>query len=189
MLDVLLRLPDPHVLELGVVHDVHRPAEFARDCLRRHRLPGARRSREQEAEPLRLLDDLLQAPPTVHEALVPQLGEGVEQALLRRFGEDQIVHRVSGRDELRDGTDRLMQVRLRGFPLLVRLVDLDAGVEEADDPTDVLPRNVATRFANATALRALHNPFVAVRLPRSHSSQASRANFAADARPKTPYRI
>src|SRR5439155_20012376 len=86
-------------------------------------------------------------------------------------------------DGLRDGPDRFMQVRLRGFPFLVRLGDLDAGVEEADDPTDVLPRNVATGLANATALPALHGPFVAVRLPRPHSSQASRPNFAADARP------
>jgi len=120
---------------------------------------------------------------------MPQLGEGIEQALFGRLGDDEVVHRVSGLDELRDGTDRLVDVRLRGFPVFFRLVHLDSGVQEADDPTDVLPRNVTTRFPDAAALRALHDPFVAVRLSRPQFLLGIAANFATDARPKTPYRI
>src|SRR5256885_15159876 len=69
-------------------------------------------------------------------------------------------------------------MRLRRFAVVVRLIDLDARVEETDDPTDVIPGHMPARFADAAALRALHDPLVAVLFPRPNSSAECRADGA-----------
>src|SRR5207253_124543 len=177
VLDVLLRLSDPHVLELRIVDHVYGPSEFARDRLRGHRLPSPRRTREEEAESLRLLHDLLQAPAAVHEPLVSKLREGVEDPFPRLVGQDDVRHLVSRLDDLGHGPDRLVQMRLRRFAIVVRLIDLDARVEETDDPTDVIPGHMPARFADAAALRAFHDPLIAILFPRPNSSAERRARW------------
>ena len=181
MLDILLRLADPHVLQLRVVDDMQRPSEFARDRFRGHRLAGPGRAREEEAQPLRLLHHLLQAPAAVHETFVPQFRQGVEQALPRRLGEDEVPHREARYDDLRDGTGGLMDVRFGRLALVLRLVHFDAGIEEPDDPTNVVSGNVAARLADAPTLRALHDPFVPVLFPHPRSPEAPRPMMARQA--------
>ena len=156
---------------------MHGPSEFTRDRLRGHCLPGPRRAREEEAESLRLLHDLLQAPAAVHEPFVPKLREGVEDPFPRLVGQDDVRHLVSRLDDLGHGPDRLVQMRLWSFAVVVRLIDLDACVEETDDPTDVIPGHMPARFADAAALRALHDPLVAVLFPRPDSSASRRARW------------
>src|SRR5207302_6877768 len=93
----------------------------------------------------------------------------------RLLGQDDVRHLVSRLHDLGHGPDRLVQMRLRRFAVVVRLIDLDARVEETDDPTDVIPGHMPARFANAPALRALHDPQVAILFPRRNSSAERRA--------------
>src|SRR5207302_5193605 len=110
-------------------------------------------------------------------SLVPKLREGVEDPFLRLLGQDNVRHLVSRLDDLGHGPDRFVQMRFRRFAVVVRLIDLDARVEESDDPTDVIPGHVPARFADAAALRALHDPLVAVLFPRPDSSASRRARW------------
>src|SRR2546422_5058664 len=173
-LPIFLRLPDPHVLELGVVHHVQRSPEFARNRLGRHRLARPGWSGEQEREPLRLLQDLLEPPAAVHEAFVAEFRERVEQSFPGRLREDDVFERETRLDRLGHGSRRLMDVGLRRLPIVVGLVDLDAGIEEAEDSANVIPGDVAARLADPAALRALHNPFLPVLFAHPQSSEASR---------------
>src|SRR5207245_9277257 len=120
-------------------------------------------------------------PAAVHEAFVPQLRQGVEQPLPRRLSEDEIPHRELRRDDLRDGPRRLVDVRFGRLAFVLRLVHLDAGIEEPTDPTHIVSRNVAARLAAAPTLRALHNPLVPVFFSHPHSPEAPRTMSARQA--------
>src|SRR5437870_1416129 len=74
------------------------------------------------------------------------------------------------------------------FAVVVRLIDLDACVEETDDPTDVIPGHMPARFTDAAALRALHDPLVAILFPRPDSSAERRARWCPSAgeKPRHP---
>ena len=80
------------------------------------------------------------------------------------------------------GSRRLMDVGLRRLPIVVGLVDLDAGIEEAEDSANVIPGDVAARLADPAALRAFHNPFVPVLFAHPQTSEASRATTSPNAR-------
>ena len=119
---------------------------------------------------------------------MPKLREGVEDPLLRLVSQDNVRHLVSRLHDLGHRPDRFVQMRLRRFVVVVRLVDLDARVEETDDPTDIIPGHVPARFADAAALRALHDPLVAVLFPRPDSSASRRARWCPSAgeKPRHP---
>src|SRR5207245_3523783 len=129
-------------------------------------------SGEQEREPLRLLQDLLEPPAAVHEALVAEFRERVEQSFPGRFRQDDVFERETRLDRLGHGSRRLMDVGLRRLPIVVGLVDLDAGIEEAEDSANVIPGYVAARLTDPAALRALHNPFVPVLFAHPQTSES-----------------
>src|SRR5207244_13146071 len=99
-----------------------------------------------------------------------------------RLGQDDVFARATRLDRLGHGSRRLMDVGLRRLPIVVGLVDLDAGIEEAEDSANVIPGDVAARLADPAALRALHNPFVPVLFAHPQTSEASRATTPPNAR-------
>src|SRR5207247_11273099 len=71
---------------------------------------------------------------------------------------------------------RFVAVRPARLSLLRRLVHFDAGIEESNDPTAIVPGNVPTRLPDAPALRALHDPLVPVLFARPQFPRGTSAD-------------